>query len=137
MRVHDQLFSSTISQVSDYGFLFSSVPVLVEGPMSFINYSYVRSQVSISQVLDLLDFHAAQSHGDQRRGPCPIHKSHSPKSTSLSVSLRKNAYQCFVCKSAGNQLDLWAAATQQPLNPATAELCQRLNLKGVHHLNRF
>lgn len=105
--------------------------------MPFINYSYVRSQVSISQVLDLLDFHAAKSHGDQRRGPCPIHKSHSPNSTSLSVNLRKNAYQCFVCKSAGNQLDLWAAALRQPLNPATAELCHRLNLKGVHSLNRF
>ena len=105
--------------------------------MPFIDYSYVRSQVSIRQVLELLDFHAAKSYGDQWRGPCPIHKSHSPTSTSLSVNLRKNAYRCFSCDSKGNQLDLWAAALRQPLNPATDQLCQRLNLKRNQKLKRF
>jgi len=38
-----------------------------------------------------------------------------------------NAYRCFHCGSAGNQLDLWVAATKQPLYQAAIELCQRLD----------
>jgi DNA primase len=62
------------------------------------------------------------------RGPCPVHNA-EPHRDSFSVSLTKNAYRCFKCGSAGNQLDLWAAATQSDLYPAALKLCQRLNLE--------
>jgi hypothetical protein len=57
-----------------------------------------------------------------------IHGSQSLRSRSFSANLRKQAYQCFRCGSAGNQLDLWAAATHQPIYPATIDLCQRLGV---------
>jgi DNA primase len=83
--------------------------------------------VSIAEVLTLLDFVPAKSAGKQQRGPCPLHGSANPKSLSFSVNLGKHAFQCFTCKRAGNQLDLWAAAIRKPLFEAAVELCQRLN----------
>jgi DNA primase len=96
--------------------------------MGGVDYRTVRSQVTMSQVLDLLGFVPTESRGDQVRGPCMIHGSQSLRSRSFSAKLRKQAYQCFRCGSAGNQLDLWAAATHQPIYPATIDLCQRLGV---------
>lgn len=96
--------------------------------MGGVDFRTVRSQVTMSQVLDLLGFEATEAHGDQVRGTCMIHDSNSLSSRTFSANLRKQVYQCFRCGSAGNQLDLWAAATHQPLYPATIDLCQRLGL---------
>jgi hypothetical protein len=35
-------------------------------------------------------------------------------------------YCCHRCHSQGNQLELWAAATKQPLHQAAIDLCQSL-----------
>ena len=96
--------------------------------MSGVDFQVVRAEVQLAQVLELLGFVATETHGDQVRGPCLIHGSESPASRSFSANLRKQTYQCFRCGSAGNQLDLWAAATQQALYPATIDLCQRLGV---------
>jgi DNA primase len=69
---------------------------------------------------------AVEVSGDQVRGGCPIHGSSSPESRSFSAHLKANTFRCFKCNSQGNQLDLWAAATNQRLYKAAIELCQRL-----------
>ncbi len=94
-----------------------------------IDFQAVRSQVSLQQVLGLLDFVAATANGDQIRGGCPIHGSTSPRSRSFSANLSKNAYRCFKCESQGNQLDLWAAATNQTVYDAATDLCHKLHLE--------
>jgi DNA primase len=96
--------------------------------MGGVDFRTVRSQVTMSQVLELLGFEATEAHGDQVRGSCMIHDANSLSNRSFSANLRKQAYQCFRCGSAGNQLDLWAGATHQPLYPATIDLCQRLGV---------
>ena len=93
---------------------------------SGVDYEAVRAQVSLEEVLQLLGFVAAETSGDQVRGACPIHGSRSPRSRSFSANLGKNTYRCFTCGSAGNQLDLWTAATKQPLYQAAIDLRQRL-----------
>jgi DNA primase len=95
--------------------------------MSGIDYQAVRSQASLAEVLDLLGFVAGETSGDQVRGACPLHASPSRESRSFSANLGMNAYRCFHCGSAGNQLDLWVAATKQPLYQAAIDLCQRLD----------
>jgi len=95
--------------------------------MPGIDYRQVRSIVSMSEVLSLIGFAAAASTGKQLRGPCPLHGSGSAKSRVFSVNLAKNTFQCFKCKAAGNQLDIWAAATKQALYDAAIELCRGLN----------
>ena len=82
----------------------------------------------MAQVLDLLGFVAQEASGDEVRGACPVHGSPWPKSRSFSANLQKRVYRCFRCGSAGNHLDLYAAATHQGLYAAAVELCQRVGL---------
>jgi DNA primase len=59
--------------------------------------------------------------------PVPYTGPHSPRSRVFSVNLQTNAYQCFKCGSAGNQLDLYAAVTKKSLYQAALDLCEKLN----------
>lgn len=70
--------------------------------MPGIDFARVRELVSMGDVLRLAGYDPAESMGDQLRGPCPIHGSTSSTSRSLSINLRKGAYQCFKCGAKGN-----------------------------------
>jgi hypothetical protein len=93
-----------------------------------VDFQAVRAKVSISDVRGLVGFAPCETHGDQVRGPCPIHGSASPKSRSFSVHLARNAFRCFKYGESGNQLDLWAATTKTDLYAATIDLCRRLHI---------
>jgi DNA primase len=92
-----------------------------------IDFQRLRREIGMEAVLKLLGFVPARRHGSQVRGACPIHKPERAASRSFSANLAKNAYCCFRCGSSGNQLDLWAAATGQPLHQAAMDLCEKLN----------
>jgi DNA primase len=96
--------------------------------MPRIDFQAVRAQVSLETVLSRLGFVATTTSGAQLRGGCPIHGSQSRSSRSFSANLDKNTFRCFHCGLAGNQLDLWTAATNQPLYEATIDLCKQLGL---------
>ena len=91
-----------------------------------VRFQEVRSLVSMAQVLELLGFVGHERSRDEIRGPCPVHGSTSPKSRSFTANLKRNVYQCFRCGSAGNHLDLYAAATHQSLFAAAIDLCTRV-----------
>jgi DNA primase len=95
--------------------------------MAAIDFRAVRLAVDISAVLDLLGFVPRSRRGGQVRGPCPLHKATTPASRSFSAHLTKQAYRCFRCGASGNQLDLWAEATGQPLYQAAIDLCEKLH----------
>jgi len=95
--------------------------------MPALDYRALRRQIGLAAVLHLLGFVPHQRRGDQVRGRCPLHQQAGPTSRSFSANLKRNAYRCFRCGSAGNQLDFWAAATQQPLYQAAIDLCGKLN----------
>jgi DNA primase len=97
--------------------------------MPGVDYDAIRAQVSIEDVLRLLQFTPCESRGDRLRGLCPVHGSTSPKSRSFSVHLGRNIYRCFTCGSSGNQLDLWAAATKCELHEAAVTLCERMGIE--------
>lgn len=82
----------------------------------------------MSDVLEVLDWRPVAQHGPQLRGPCPIHKSASPQSRSLSVHLDRCVFQCFGCRKKGNQLDLYAAATGLAIFDAAQALATRLGV---------
>ena len=94
--------------------------------MPGVRFPEVRSRVSMAQVLALLQFAPSERSKEEIRGPCPVHGSTSPKSRSFSANLKKNVYRCFSCGSAGNQLDLYAAATRQSLLASAIDLCERV-----------
>ena len=94
--------------------------------MPGIDYRAARALLPLADVLGLLGLVPRRRHGPQWRGPCPLHRSRTASSRSFAAHLSKNAWYCFRCGAGGNALDLWAAATQQPLHAAVLDLCQRL-----------
>lgn len=96
---------------------------------NFIDFELVRREASIEQVLELVGYKPLTVSGPQWRGPCPIHKSSSPRSRSFSVNLERNAFQCFGCSAKGNQLDLAAALFGLSVYEAAIELCRQLGLE--------
>jgi len=95
--------------------------------MARVDYRTLRRDVALQAVLELLGFIPQRRRGGQLRGPCPIHAPRGAAGRSFSANLPRNAYRCFHCGSMGNQLDLWAAATRQPLYQAAIDLCDKLN----------
>ena len=95
--------------------------------MAGIDFRRLCREVPLDAVLELLGFVPVRRRDGQVRGPCPIHAPQREGSRSFSANLERNVYRCFHCASSGNQLDLWAAATRQPLHQAAIELCAKLN----------
>ena len=96
-----------------------------------VDYAYLRSQVTIEQVLKHIDhFENLRGTKTQRRGPCPIHKSTSKTSKSFSVNLTKNVFQCFnqKCGAHGNTLDFWAAIHGQTIHQAAIDIAKTFGL---------
>lgn len=96
--------------------------------MPSLDFQAIRAAVSISRVLEIVGFVAAEQAGDQVRGPCPVHGSKSPGSRSFSANLRRNTFQCFKCGVKGNQLDLFVAVTGLPIHEAARQLCEQAGI---------
>ena len=96
--------------------------------MPGIDYTRLREQLSLTQVLDLVGFTATTRCGPQLRGPCPVHGSTTPRRRSFAAHLEKNCWHCFRCGAGGNALDLYLAVTTLPVYAGALELCARLQL---------
>ena len=100
----------------------------VEASVPGIDFRAVREQISMAEVLALIGFEPQTASASGLRGPCPIHRSQTPRSRSFSVHVGRKVYRCFRCGSAGNHLDLYAAVTQQGVYQAALDLCAKLHL---------
>ena len=89
----------------------------------------LRAEVSIRWILDRIHFTPFSVNGHQWRGPCPLpdHGRHNDREQTFSVNVQRDIYQCFRCKSAGNQIDLWAALMQLRCQDAARDLYQRFH----------
>jgi len=96
--------------------------------MPGIDYRQLRQQITMGRVLDLIGFQATWQQGPQLRGPCRIPGCRSTSRRSFSVHLARQAYHCFVCRSCGNALDLWAAIHGLSIHQASVDLCRVMNL---------
>lgn len=94
--------------------------------MPGVDFNRVRHEVTMEQVLELLDFTPQTRSGAQWYGRCPLHHSDSPRHRSFSVNVHTRRYYCHECRSHGNHLELWAAAKHLPLHQATIALCHAL-----------
>lgn len=97
--------------------------------MPGVDFQVVRQQVSMAEVLRMVGFEPTEVHGDQWRGPCPVHGSTRPRSRSFSVNVALGRYRCFRCGSRGNALELWAAVCRISIHAAAVELCERLGME--------
>ncbi len=94
--------------------------------MPGVDFDRLRAEITMEQVLSLLEFQPWQRSGMQWYGSCPLHESTSRRRRSFSVNVALGRYYCHSCHSHGNQLELWAAATKQPLHQAAIDLCHQL-----------
>ena len=97
--------------------------------MPGVDFDLVRSRIAMANVLELVGFETVERSGDQVRGPCPVHRSNSPRSRSFSANLATHRYQCFKCGSAGGQLELWSAVRGTSVYEAALDLCERLRVE--------
>jgi len=97
--------------------------------MPGVDYTTVQSRVPMARALELLGFVAGAVSGDQLRGPCPVHRSQSPRSRSFSVHLAREVCRCFKCGFAGNQIQLWAALNKMTVYDAAIDLCRRADVE--------
>jgi DNA primase len=69
-----------------------------------LSFKELKQRISIEQVLQHYNlFETLHLKGKSHRGPCPFCE--AADGTPFSVSLEKNCYQCFACKTSGNILD--------------------------------
>ena len=92
--------------------------------MPGIDFHRLRREITMAQVLELLEFEPSHCRGDQWYGPCPLHDSTSGRGRCFSVNVALGRYYCHRCHSHGHQLELWAAASQLPLYQASIDLCR-------------
>jgi putative transposase len=97
-------------------------------PRPAIDFTAVRTALTLAAVLQLLGFQPRSVHGAQQRGPCPLHGSTTGTSRCFSANLEQQSFHCFKCGRSGNALDLWAYATGQTPYDAAIDLCQRLGI---------
>jgi DNA primase len=100
--------------------------------MAGIDFSVLRNEITMEDVLNQLGFLPTSQTGDQLHGPCPVHGStsagghRSQSGRSLSVNLGTGRYYCHKCQSHGNQLELWTAVQRLPIYEAAIDLCRAL-----------
>jgi DNA primase len=97
--------------------------------MPGVDFQLLRGQITMREVLQLLQFEPTVRRGDQWRGPCPVHGSQNPRSRSFSVNVRLGRYHCFGCGSRGHALELWSAVRGSNVYAAAVELCQLLGME--------
>jgi DNA primase len=102
--------------------------------MPGIDFVLLRRQISLPQVLDLVGFTPTTRCGPQWRGPCPVHRSASPRSRSFAAHVAKNCWHCFRCGAGGNALDLYLAVTKLPVYEGALELCARLGISAPRRI---
>ena len=94
--------------------------------MPGVDFKTVRREITMEQVLDLLGFQPSKRSGVQWYGSCPLDASTSGHRRSFSVNVALDCDYRHACRSHGNQLELWAAATKLPLHQAAIDLRHRL-----------
>jgi DNA primase len=96
-----------------------------------IDFAHLKKQLTLARVLDQLGISGTlRGNGEQRRGPCPIHRGDGRGKT-FSVHLGDNVFQCFDAKCAkkGDVIDLWASVKGMSLRQAAIDLVHTFTLE--------
>src|SRR5205823_2012432 len=86
--------------------------------------------------LNLLGFESTSRKGPQWYGRCPLPECESERSRSFSVNVALGRYDCHRCRSLGNPLELWAAATKQPFYLGFTSLAYHMDIEWLHDAYR-
>lgn len=88
--------------------------------MAFLDIPAIKTEATLARLLDKIGWRPTSSVAGERRGPCPIHASNSPRSRSFAV--KGEAWYCHKCKTGGDVIDLWRALHPGPLYESIVSL---------------
>lgn len=91
-----------------------------------IDYRALRSMVSAADVLRLINWHTGRYEPAGYRGPCPIHRSSS--SSSRSLSAQGPLWHCHRCRRGGDALELWCQVHGVDWLTGAYQLCEVLRI---------
>lgn len=110
----------------------SVAETIADGESAFVDFAHVKSQLSLTQVLDHLGLLTRlRGSGPQRRGACPLHRGDG-RGRTFSVDLDANVFQCFAkeCGQKGDVIDLWSALHGVSLREAALDLVRTFGLEA-------
>lgn len=92
-----------------------------------IDFQAIKAKVTCFMVLDRIGwrYHFHEPRG--WRGPCPLHRSHTCRSRSFSVTVQ--GYRCFVCGERGDCIRLYAYLAELSLYDAALAICEEFGLE--------
>jgi hypothetical protein len=95
--------------------------------IEWVDFRKVKEAVDFQRLLDHYGITNMTRHGDELRGPCPVHKGNA-RTKHFTVNLRKNAFKCFFvgCEvhKGGNVLDFVAAMEHCSVRDAALKLAE-------------
>lgn len=104
-------------------------PAVAENKLPPLNYARLREMVSITQILEHVNWQPRVRRGDQWRGGCLLHEEADAKSEAFAVETKKSVYCCHRCGGQGNVLDLWIALSGKPILAAGWDLVATFGLQ--------
>ena len=96
--------------------------------MPGVDFERIRAVVTMEAGAEPAGIRARESVGAtmvRKLSPAGL-RGRSRRRGSFSVNVASGRYCCHRCRSHGNALELWAAATQQSVHQAAIDLCRRL-----------
>lgn len=91
-----------------------------------VDFRRIRQLIHPKRALALVGWVPEWDGGINLRGPCPFHRSSSPRSRSLSVTDR--VYYCHKCHATGDAVAVWQWHTGLDPLDAAVDLCNRLGV---------
>ena len=107
------------------------------GEYKFIDFNKIKSQVSISQVLEAYGVSGLSKSGDKLRGKCPIHGGHNRRQFVVwpesSPGGAGGSWRCFgSCQRSGDMIQLVALLQGISNFEAAHEIAERFGLEQNH-----
>jgi CHC2-type zinc finger protein len=99
-----------------------------------IDYRRLRDLVSPLDVLHLTNCYSGKRERAGYRGPCPVHRSSS--STSRSLSVQGPLWHCHRCRRGGDALELWCLVRGVDHLTGAYQLCEQLRIDPPYLCNR-
>lgn len=86
----------------------------------------LRTRIDCRRVWQMAGWHYVTARAENWRGPCPVHGSSRPRSTSLSVCAR--VCRCFTCNYRADGIGVWAWHRSISVLQAAHELCEHFTI---------
>lgn len=96
-------------------------------PRNFVDFAELKEQVSIEEVVDMLELRLKPS-GNQLRGGCPVC---DPDGRSLVVTPAKGVYYCFANKKGGDLIALAAHVLDTSVKEAAIQIAEQYGVTGT------